>query len=229
VIYGGIQLNDNPELLAAIQAATNDDGELDGQTEMVQLHDMTMLKMLFPGDTGLEPIKFTHVYLTNVDSCLWFAVGGENAHEIIRQSVERCREAGGRIATPVFTASVDLQRWADYPQDDATGLTAQHSRWYPLTSSFASWLAQDFVGEPDAEDDQDTSRSEVFDRAMAMGGSKAMTFTIDTDESGLAARGSIGAAVVRGYAAAAILSLEDLVSAQIDAGSETPAPASKLE
>ena len=131
--------------------------------------------------------------------------------------MERCREAGGRIATPVFTASVDLQRWADYPQDDATGLTAQHSRWYPLTSSFASWTVEDFTGAPEEEDDEDTSRSEVFDRAMALGGSKVMSFTIDTDESGLVSRGSVGAAMVRGYAATAVMSLEDLLQPALDA------------
>lgn len=216
VIYGGIQLNDNPELLAAIRSALNEVGGRDAQPELVQLHEMPMLKMPVPTDLDMEPINLTHVYLTNVDSCLWFAVGRENAHEIIHRSVERCREAGGRIATPVFTASVDLQRWADYPQDDVTGLTAQHGRWYPLTSSFASWLFEDFLGEPDSEDDENTSRVEIFDRAMALGGSKAMTFTIDTDESGLVARGSVGAAVVRGYAAISVLALEDLVSQSVD-------------
>ncbi len=215
VIYGGIQLNDNPELLAAIQSATTEAAEPEAQLELVQLHEMPMLKMPVPADLDMEPINLTHVYLANIDSCLWFAVGGENAHEIIRQSVERCREAGGRISTPVFTAKVDLQRWADYPQDDATGLTAQHSRWYPLTSSFASWTV-DFPGEPEEEDDEDTSRSEVFDRAMALGGSKAMSFTIDTDESGMVSRISVGEAVARAYAAISVLSLEDLVSQSLE-------------
>lgn len=223
VIYGGIQLNDNPELLAAIQSATNEAGGQDAQPELVQLHEMPMLKMPVPTDLDMEPINLTHAYLANIDSCLWFAVGGENAHEIIRQSVERCREAGGRIATPVFTASVDLQRWADYPQDDATGLTAQHSRWYPLTSWFVSWTVEDFTGSPEEEDDEDTSRSEVFDRALALGGSKVMSFTIDTDESGMVSRVSVGEAVARAYAAISVLSIEDLVSQSMDSNDE-PSP-----
>ena len=217
VIYGGIQLNDNPELLAAIQSVTNEAGGPDEQPELVQLHDMPMLKMLVPTDVDLEPINPTHVYIANVDSCLWFSVGGENAHEIIRQSVERCREAGGRITTPVFTASVDLQRWADYPQDDATGLTAQHQSWYSFKSLSPIWLSADFWGGPDSEDDEDTSRRDVFNRAIALGGSKVMSFTIDTDESGLVSRGSVGAAMVRGYAATAVMSLEDLLQPALDA------------
>ena len=220
VIYGGIQLNDNPELLAAIQSATNEAGGPDAQIELIQLHEMPMLKMPVPTDLDMEPINLTHVYLANIDSCLWFAVGGENAHEIIRQSVERCREAGGRISTPVFTASVDLQRWADYPQGDATGLTAQHSRWYPLTSSFVSWTVEDFMGSPEEEDDEDTSRSDVFDRALALGGSKVMSFTIDTDESGMVSRVSVGEAVARAYAAISVLSIEDLVSQSMDSNDE---------
>ena len=211
VIYGGVQLNDNPDFLAAIQSATNDDGELETQTELVQIHDMPMLKMRVPADVDMAPINLTHVYLANVDSCLWFSVGGENAHEIIRQSVERCREAGGRISTPVFTAKVDLQRWADYPQDDATGLTAQHQHWYTGTSLLPMWLSAGLLGEPASEDDEDIRQLEVFNRAIAMAGSKAMSFTIDTDESGLVSQVSVGDAVVRAYAAAAVLSLEDMV------------------
>lgn len=138
--------------------------------------------------------------------------GGENAHEIIHQSVERCREVGGRISTPVFTAKVDLQRWADYPQDDATGLTVQHQSWYSVTSSFPMWLSEYFWGGPASGDEQDTNRPEVFNRALALGGSKTVSFTIDSDESGLVSRVSVGDAVTRGYAAAAILSLEELVS-----------------
>ena len=224
VIYGGVQLNDNPDLLAAIQSEKNDDGELATQTELVQLHDMSMLKMLVPTDVDLAPINPTHVYLANVDSCLWFSVGGENAHEIIRQSVERCREAGGRISTPVFTAKVDLQRWADYPQDDATGLTVQHQSWYSFKSLFPIWLSEDFWGGPDSEDAEDTSRPEVFNRAMALGGSKSMSFTVDTDESGLVSRVSVGDAVARAYAAAAVLSLEEMVGlvTEIPGNLDTP-------
>jgi hypothetical protein len=216
VIYGGIQLNDNPELLAATQSDFNETPAPDEQIALVHLHEMSMLKMVVPADMELLPVKCTHAYLTNVDSCVWFAVGGENAHEIIRQSVERCREAGGRIATPVFTATVDLQRWADYPQDDATGLMAMHSRWYSLTSSFASWMVEDFTGAPEEEDDKDTSRSELFNRAMSLGGSRVISFTIDTDESGLVSRVSVGEAVARAYAAISVLSIEDLVSQSMD-------------
>ena len=211
VIYGGVQLNDNPELLAAIQAAANEDGELDGQSEMVQLHDMTMLKMRVPADGVLDPVKLTHVYLANVDSCLWFAVGGENAHEIIRQSVTRCRDAAGRISTPVFTAAVDLSRWADYPQDDATGLTTLHQHLYSGISSLFSFMTDDFMGNPVNDKlEADDSNHEVFQRAMALGGSRAVSFTVDTDESGFVARGSVGDAVARGYAASIVVTVDEL-------------------
>ncbi len=224
VIYGGVQLNENPDLLAAIQSATNEAGELETQTELVQLHDMPMLKMRIPADVELEPMNLTHVYLANVDSCLWFSVGGENAHEIIRHSVDRCREAAGRISTPVFTAKVDLQRWADYPQDDATGLTAQHQHWYSGTSHLPMWLSAGLWGEPVSEDDDDTSRPEVFDRAIALGGSKVMSFTIDTDESGMVSRLSVGEAVARAYAAAAVLSLEEIVGLVTESPENLVAP-----
>ena len=223
VIYGGVQLNDNPELLAVIQAATNDDGELDGQSEMVQLHDMSMLKMLVPADAELEPVKLSHVFLANVDSCLWFAVGGENAHEMIHQSVTRCREAAGRISTPVFTAAVDLQRWADYPQDDATGLTTLHEHFYYSISSLVSFMAEDFMGNTDTDEEEaDDSHNEVFQRAMSLGGSRAVSFTVDTDESGLVARGSVGDAVARGYAAAMVMTIDDLVKNNITVKDSEP-------
>lgn len=223
VIYGGVQLNENPELLAAIQSEENDDGELDTQSEMVQLHDMSMLKMLIPEDSELEPVKLSHVYLANVDSCLWFAVGGENAHEMIHQSVTRCREAAGRISTPVFTAAVDLQRWADYPQDDATGLTILHQHFYYGISSLVSFMAEDFMGNPDTDEEEaDDSHDEVFQRAMSLGGSRAVSFTVDTDESGLVARGSVGDAVARGYAAAMVLTIDELVKNNITVENSEP-------
>jgi hypothetical protein len=223
VIYGGVQLNENPELLAAIQSEENDDGELDTQSEMVQLHDMSMLKMLIPEDSELEPVKLSHIYLANVDSCLWFAVGGENAHEMIHQSVTRCREAAGRISTPVFTAAVDLQRWADYPQDDATGLTTLHEHFYYGISSLVSFMAEDFMGNPDTDEEEaDDSHDEVFQRAMSLGGSRAVSFTVDTDESGLVARGSVGDAVARGYAAAMVLTIDELVKNNIAVENSEP-------
>ena len=223
VIYGGVQLNENPELLAAIQSAENDDGELDTQSEMIQLHDMSMLKMLIPADAELEPVKLSHVYLANVDSCLWFAVGGENAHEMIHQSVTRCREAAGRISTPVFTAAVDLQRWADYPQDDATGLTTLHEHFYDGISSLVSFMADDFMGNPDTDEEEaDDSHNEVFQRAMSLGGSRDASFTVDTDESGLVARGSVGDAVARGYAAAMVVTLDELVKNNITVENSEP-------
>ena len=221
VIYGGVQLTENPELLAAIQSETND-GEQDGQSEMVQLHDMSMLKMLIPEDAELEPVKLTHVYLANVDSCLWFAVGGENAHEIIHQSVTRCREAAGRISTPVFTAAVDLQRWADYPQDDVTGLSTLHQHLYSGISSLLSFMTDDFMGNPDTEEEADDSHHEVFQQAMSLGGSRAVSFTVDTDESGLVARGSVGDAVARGYAAAAVVTIDELVKNNITVEDSEP-------
>jgi hypothetical protein len=223
VIYGGVQLNENPELLVAIQSEENDDGELDTQSEMVQLHDMSMLKMLIPEDSELEPVKLSHIYLANVDSCLWFAVGGENAHEMIHQSVTRCREAAGRISTPVFTAAVDLQRWADYPQDDATGLTTLHEHFYYGISSLVSFMAEDFMGNPDTDEEEtDDSHDEVFQRAMSLGGSRAASFTVDTDESGLVARGSVGDAVARGYAAAMVLTIDELVKNNIAVENSEP-------
>ena len=223
VIYGGVQLNENPELLAAIQSEENDDGELDTQSEMVQLHDMSMLKMLIPEDSELEPVKLSHIYLANVDSCLWFAVGGENAHEMIHQSVTRCREAAGRISTPVFTAAVDLQRWADYPQDDAAGLTTLHQHFYYGISSLVSFMAEDFMGNPDTDEEEtDDSHDEVFQRAMSLGGSRAASFTVDTDESGLVARGSVGDAVARGYAAAMVLTIDELVKNNITVENSEP-------
>jgi hypothetical protein len=223
VIYGGMQLNDDPELLAATQGVLKDDEELDVQSEMVQLHDMSMLKMLVLPDAELEPVKLSHVYLANVDSCLWFAVGGENAHEIIHQSVTRCRAAAGRISTPVFTAAVDLQRWADYPQDDATGLTTFHQHFYSSISSLLSFTTDGFLDNPVTDEKEaDDSHNEVFQRAMSLGGSRAASFTVDTDESGLVARGSVGDAVARGYAAAMVVTIDELVKNNITVKNSEP-------
>lgn len=220
VIYGGMQLDDNPELLSSFQSLINSGSDSEAQCELVQLHDLRMLKLLIPSDAGLAPMVLTHCYLANIDSCLWFAIGGEQAHEIIHHSMVRCREAGGKISTPVFTASVDLQRWAGYPQDDQTGLTTLHEQWYSGTSSLLSFLADDFWGGSDQSGEVDTNRHELFDRAMALGGSQALSLVIDTDESGLVIRGDIGEGVARGYAAALVVSLDELVGAVPEAAAD---------
>jgi hypothetical protein len=84
-------------------------------------------------------------------------------------------------------------------------------------------MADDFMGSPDTDEEEaDDSHNEVFQRAMSLGGSRAVSFTVDTDESGLVARGSVGGAVARGYAAATVVTIDELVKNNITVENSEP-------
>ena len=117
VVYGGIQLHDNPELLpGTFQLMVHTLSQLmahpqavagnEPMIEMVQDGNMEFIRIVLPDDavnliTESLGAQITHVYLTHQNSCLWFAAGGENAKEIIRLSVAQCDESNA-TRTPFF-------------------------------------------------------------------------------------------------------------------------------
>ena len=209
VIYGGVQLDDNPELLTSMLAILTADSQPDVIYELVELSDRQMLKisMASGGDMGI--VRLSHVYVAQANSCLWFAAGGEDAHEIIHQSINRCAESTGRIISPVITLTVDLQRWSDYPQDDATGLTVLHKESLSLFQSLAFVITDIWEFQQEPSDDAAIGKQQsLFSRAMDLGGSRQGSVIVDMDESGLIVSGTVGAAVARGYAALLLSGLD---------------------
>jgi hypothetical protein len=226
VIYGGCQLEENPELLPSLLLLLNDNATPEERCELVTLNEIPMLKIALPAapdfDQDVDVVKLSHLYLANSNSCLWFAVGGENAHEIIRASISRCNDAAGRITTPIAVFELNLQRWAEYPQDDPTGLTALHQ--YALTLPTAYQDVAPVLGDilPEISEESEA----LFRRALALGGSQEIRMVFDADESGAVARGTVGSAIARGFAA---LILETAAEVQAEAASPADEIPAKVE
>ena len=131
VFYGGLQASENPKLLHSLHhfmthtgAAPPNIGEM---ITLVKIDRRPLIRFNrpqeevegFAAETGL---RISHAYLMHEGSRLWFAVGAENAKEILRQSIDRCNEGGLAHRTPLITANIDMERWLAYPQEDSSGI-----------------------------------------------------------------------------------------------------------
>ncbi len=200
VIYGGLQIDDNPNLLNAVLTILKQGSTDDEVYELVNNGDLQMLQISIPADAMPEGIHLSRLYITQSNSCLWFAIGGENASEILTQSIARCQESGGRARTPLLTAIVDLQRWLAYPQDDPTGLT----RLPELGSQIMADVFNELAPGLDGGSEGSFVDSDLMLRAVSKGGTQDLSVFIDADESGLLLKGTVGSAIARAFAAQAL-------------------------
>ena len=208
VIYGGIHADENDKLLDSVFAMANIDGS---GFDRIEKGEMQLLVAELPDDYQSELVRLTHVYVAHVNSCLWFAIGGENAHEIIRLSVDRCSKSDGPIQTPLLTTALDFEKLISYPQDDPTGLTAVA----PVCFASIDGLIKNYtftrsVDSEESESESDSNADLAF-RALQLGGSKQLSLTVDADESGLVVRGTLGNALVRAVMAPTIGMFDRLV------------------
>ena len=216
VIYGGMQLNENPELLKNVHYVLTHLPNADDSIEkMITLEDrqgMQVIVFRFPDDIveGMRQVigaNITHLYLAHQNSCLWYAAGAENAVEIIRQSVERCTQNTRAARTPLISGRLDMERWLAYPQDDPAGITSmvhwldENAYWFPPTPIMA------FAGAP-------MKPSPLMQRVFDLGGSQQIDLSLDADESGLLLQLSLGEAVANYMVARIIDGQETMVQEQ---------------
>ena len=201
VIYGGLHVDENSNLLnSVLTMISSDTSSEDEYYEVTETGDLQLIKIIMPVDFSSDAVRLSHAYLAHADSCLWFAVGGENAHEMIRQSLERCRDAGGRMRTPLLTAEIDFDRLLAYPQDDASGLTAIAQTCFTTMELLIREYAEY------------ESESGVAFRALQLSGSKKMSLTIAADESGMLLSGTLGTALLRSGMAPALEMLDQMAT-----------------
>ncbi len=157
-------------------------------------------------DTSLT---LTHAYLTHQNSCLWFAVGGENAIEIIRSSIARCSASGLAARAPLLTATVDMDRWLSYPQDDPTGvaglllwLDANRQEFPPSPMSFAFRGGRG--GKP----------TPLLHRVADLGGEMQAGLTIIADRGGIRLNLKMGEVIANYYVARMIDAQEKMMGRQ---------------
>ena len=219
VVYGGIQLHDNRQLLPGIfQFMVHSLSQLmahplasAGNDEMIELihdGDMELIRIVLPDDamnvlTESLGAHITHVYLAHQNSCLWFAMGGENAKEIIRLSAARCNESNA-TRTPFVSARIDMERWLAYPQNDPAGI-AQMPHWL---DSNVWWFPPVLVFLMDGIEAPGRKPQSIMQRAFDLGGSQQFSLTLDADESGLLLQMSLGEALAN-HMLARLIDLQD--------------------
>lgn len=207
VFYGGLQVDENPELLPALhRLVVNSPGAPPDATDILQLTELDghpMLHAFIPefavDDLAEETsLRLSHIYLVHRNSCLWIAAGGENSIQMVNRAISRCENASLVARTPLFTSNIDVERWLAWPQDDPSGVGG-FLTWldgnvpeFPLSPmSFQSR----FPGGPDPKP------TPLLQRCLDLGGDRQASFTVIADRSGVRASANMGEAIANYYVA----------------------------
>lgn len=212
VLYGGLQVDENPQLLSAIYrllVADDRDSKFRDRFTLVEKNDLPMIEFRAPPDPH-SPLRISHVFIAHQNACLWFAAGSANAHEILHHSIVRCGEAGMRAKTPLLTARIDLQRWMSYPQDDPTGIASLPAQLDAgLTNKSLSTIAESGVFDTSQRVvPANFTKDALLQAVVRMGGSRKASLVLDAEESVFVARTEIGAVIGR-YVIARFLDMMD--------------------
>ncbi|MCA9065455.1 MAG: hypothetical protein KDA96_20445 [Planctomycetaceae bacterium] len=239
VVYGGVQVDNNPHLLTGLFSLLRSpdiEPAIADHVEMVSRGDHPYIEIRIPNSqtSNDHPFRISRVYITHLNACLWFAAGNENAHEIIRECADKCGAATQLARTPVLTASVDFEKWLTYPQDDPTGL-ATFPHWIDATlgSAFLSEVnvstRQEVGGQVtehvriDATDGSPAPSVQIgtglLSRIRESDGTFEAGLVIDSDDNGLILQGEIGAQMGR-YLVVKYLEMMDIVMESIEGPTE---------
>ncbi len=229
VIYGGVQADSNPHLLQTLfDLLTSDEipEDVADRVGLIQHGELKLIQIQIP-DAGDEiPIRISHIFLAHASSCLWFAAGGENAHEILRSSIEKCDRSDVLTRTPVLTARLDLNRWMSWPTEDPTGI-ARLPGW---ADGAISNLHNQFSPVPDEELNPEVTfhrpraDDELLQKITEPGTAMRGDLILNFDESGFVLRGELGRGIGRYLVARWIIMMERLVlGSQIQQTDNSPA------
>ncbi len=206
VVYGGLHVDDNPRLLHSLYSMIVGADKSPGMSEsfaIVEMDGQEVIKVTSPENITNEfsektSLSLSHAYIVHQDSCLWFAVGGENAIEIIRSSVARCAASGLAARTPLVTASIDMDRWLSYPQDDSTGIAGlllwldlNHHEFPPSPISVSVSTGSNSAEKP----------TPLLQRVADLGGEMQAGVTVIADRNGLRLNLKMGEVLANYYVA----------------------------
>ena len=223
VIYGGLQVDNNPNLLRSLfTLATKSPNAPENVFELIEKDGQEVIQFTLPESDVVETekrtsLKLTHVFVTHQHSCLWIAAGGENAYEILRASMDRSANSGLAARAPLFTGKIDFDRWLQLPEDDPVGvsqlltwLDANVAAFPPSPMSFAVLGAGQEQSKP----------TPLLERIFDLGGERQMGFSVMADQSGLRASLKIGEAIGNYYLARMIDAQDRMFSQQREAATE---------
>lgn len=203
VIYGGLQVGDNPSLLGALYRMTIYEElpqEVHDSISLFEDNGLQMIRLSLPEDAMTElhettSLAVSDIYLAHRNSVLWFAAGGSEAVEIIHSNIARCEAAGLATRTPLLTFDVDADKWLAYPQDDPVGVGGL-LRWMDENvGAFPPTLVMGFMGGSGSKP------TPLIDPVFELGGNRTMKWTIVADEGGARLKVNMGEAIANYHVA----------------------------
>jgi len=223
VFYGGVQVSENPDLLRSLHHFMTHAGNVPPNIdEIITLSEEDGRPMIRvnvpPQEVGqlaeTSGMRISHAYMIHEGSRLWFAAGAENAKEILRQSIDQCNSSGLAYQTPLLTVKIDMQRWLDYPLEDASGI-APLPRWLDEN---AWWFPPTPISVSNGMMGSDPGKSEpIMQRVFDLGGSQQGSLTVQADESGILVQAALGEALANHMLARMIDSQEGMMKRQQEA------------
>ncbi len=219
VIYGGLQVDNNPNLLNAIYTMIMNTPEPPEDLDvfsLIEIDGQPVIRVdLDESDTANlkrdTSLAITHAYLMHQNSCLWLAVGGENSIKLLQDSISRCMETGLAARTPLLTARVDTEKWLSWPQDEPTGIAGILSwadanlGWFPpspMSFSFGSFGAG-------------SKPTPLLQPCLDLGGEGAASGTIIADKGGVRLSIRMGEAIGNYYVARMIDAQDRMMSRNV--------------
>lgn len=219
VFYGGLQVNNNPALLSGLADLIHSSAIPTEVKDQITLQDSSgreVLSIEFPEEFVAEiqrntSLNLTHCYLMHQQSCLWFAIGSENAVQMLHQSVDRCESSGLSARTPLVSAKIDVERWLSYPaEEDKTGI-----------AGLMMWLDRNVHEFPPSPVNTarfgrtpDEGPTPLLQRCLDLGGERSASFTLIADASGVRASARVGEAIANYYLARMIDSQDAMMKQQ---------------
>lgn len=129
VFYGGLRVGSNEGLIEAVVTLLQATSPPDGLMELTNEDGLSVLHLSIPKReqeqiAQASGLNLSDVFITQGASCVWFAVGNENAVQMIKSSIARCESGGAAGRAPLMSAEVDGKAWLALPQDDPVGVTS---------------------------------------------------------------------------------------------------------
>ncbi|GEM_PF-589768 len=223
VIYGGMQVDENPELLKSVLTLLTPEStprDILDRYIITRKGDLEVIEFQIPdlGSPAEFPILLTHLYIAHANSCLWFCVGTENSVEILKASISRCENSGLRTNTRILSGEVNFDTWMAYPQDDPTGLTRIPKLADTLLANgLASGFGYAVQGSDDTGDTIDLAPTaqpasdDLMQRVIDFGGRTDIRMHLDSSSGGIIFHADIGKAIGTYFAARYMQAIEGFV------------------
>ena len=199
VIYGGIQVDNNPNLLKSLHTLAYAVGEPpDGLFAMLEKESVPMLQVALPESdmANLQQttsLNVSHVFVAHRNASLWFAAGNENAWKKLVSASEQCANSAVAGRAPLFTAKAAIDEWMQLPEEDPVGV-----------GSLIRWLDANVAAFPPSPMGMiwgNAKPTPILEPVFQLGGEQNAGMTVIADKAGLRLKLNIGEAIGNYYVA----------------------------